>query len=139
MDPIAATGWSSKIGMNVVPPSVDFQTPPDADPRYQVLGSPGTPATAAIRPADAGPMYLNLSGSGVEACCGPCGPPRCAKAAPGASADKNAMKDSIRHEEVVMSGQYSKLEAGVWRLEVGVGSEVAIRDLTATHVNDLRK
>src|SRR6516164_9215419 len=79
MDPIAATGWSSKIGMNVVPPSVDFQTPPEAEPRYQVFGSPGTPATAAMRPAGAGPMYLNLSGSGVVACCGPCGPPpRCA-------------------------------------------------------------
>jgi hypothetical protein len=59
------------------------------------------------------------------------------------------MKDSIRHEEVVMSGQYSKVEAGVWRLEAGgwgleaggwrlkVGSEVANGDLTATLINDL--
>ena len=33
MAPIAATGWSSKIGTNVWPPSVDFHTPPDAEPR----------------------------------------------------------------------------------------------------------
>ena len=30
--PIAATGCSSKIGTKVTPLSVDFQTPPDADP-----------------------------------------------------------------------------------------------------------
>ncbi len=30
--PIAATRMPSKIGANVAPPSVDFQTPPDAAP-----------------------------------------------------------------------------------------------------------
>src|SRR5438874_840218 len=31
-DPIAMTGWLSKIGVKVLPPSVDFQMPPDAAP-----------------------------------------------------------------------------------------------------------
>ena len=30
IEPTADTGWSSKIGFQVSPPSVDFQTPPDA-------------------------------------------------------------------------------------------------------------
>jgi len=30
--PIEATGWSSKIGFQVSPPLVDFQTPPEAEP-----------------------------------------------------------------------------------------------------------
>jgi hypothetical protein len=33
IEPMAATGWSSKIGTNVAPASVDFHTPPDAEPR----------------------------------------------------------------------------------------------------------
>ena len=30
--PIAATGWSSKTGAQRLPPSVDFQMPPEAAP-----------------------------------------------------------------------------------------------------------
>jgi hypothetical protein len=30
--PIAATGSPSKMGVQLFPPSVDFQTPPDAAP-----------------------------------------------------------------------------------------------------------
>ena len=30
MEPIELVGWSSKIGFQVSPPSVDFQTPPEA-------------------------------------------------------------------------------------------------------------
>ena len=30
--PIACDVWSSKVGFQVVPPSVDFHTPPDAAP-----------------------------------------------------------------------------------------------------------
>ena len=30
IDPMDDVDWSSKIGLNVRPPSVDFQTPPDA-------------------------------------------------------------------------------------------------------------
>ena len=32
MAPIDWAGWSSKIGFQCVPPSVDFQTPPEAAP-----------------------------------------------------------------------------------------------------------
>ena len=38
--PMACTGWLSKMGRKVVPPSVVFQTPPDAEPMYQVEVSP---------------------------------------------------------------------------------------------------
>jgi hypothetical protein len=30
--PMAATGWSSKIGVKLSAPSIDFQTPPVAAP-----------------------------------------------------------------------------------------------------------
>ena len=30
IEPIDEIGWSSKIGFQVAPPSLDFQTPPDA-------------------------------------------------------------------------------------------------------------
>ena len=53
--PIACTGWSSKMGRQLAPPSVDFQIPPDADPAYQSAVSPSTPAIEAKRPPVAGP------------------------------------------------------------------------------------
>src|SRR5215471_3204407 len=55
-----------------------------------------------MRPAGAGPMYLNLSGSGVDAGCGPCGPPpRCASA----TAGKRRIATKVsRHEFVFMAG-----------------------------------
>ena len=53
--PIAATCWLSKIGAHLKPPSVDFHTPPEDAPAYQVSGSPGTPATAATRLPTCGP------------------------------------------------------------------------------------
>ena len=49
------------IGLNVWPPSSDFQTPPCAAAKYQVFGSPGTPATRVRRPPIAGPMERNAS------------------------------------------------------------------------------
>ena len=51
MSPIEETGWSSKMGLNVTPPSSVFQTPPDAAATYTVLGSPGIPSTSVTRPA----------------------------------------------------------------------------------------
>src|SRR5690349_3982950 len=50
--PIDCTLCLSKTGLNVVPESVDFQTPPDAAPTKRcVLPSlPGTAAIAAMRP-----------------------------------------------------------------------------------------
>ena len=36
--PIEYEGLSSKIGLNVVPAFVVFQTPPDATATYQVFG-----------------------------------------------------------------------------------------------------
>src|SRR6185437_16169512 len=75
--PIAATGSLSKIGVQRLPPSVDFHTPPDA-PAYQVSGSPGTPATAATRFPTAGPRKRNPYTPP-----GPPRPRRCANNEPG--------------------------------------------------------
>src|SRR6478735_5148655 len=54
--PIAWTGKLSEIGRNVAPLSIDFHTPPDAAPRYQTRGLPGTPLIAEMRPPSAGPI-----------------------------------------------------------------------------------
>ena len=49
--PIDCTGFLSKTGLNVVPPSSDFHTPPDAAPTYTVvLPLALCAATAATRP-----------------------------------------------------------------------------------------
>src|SRR5215469_10032895 len=49
--PIDCTGCLSNTGLNVVPPSGDFHTPPDAAPTYSVVLPPSLkPATAAMRP-----------------------------------------------------------------------------------------
>src|ERR1051325_11129440 len=69
-DPIACTPCLSNTGRNVLPLSVDFHTPPDAAPRYQVRESPTTPAIAAKRPPLAGPRNWKRIGAG------PVPPPR---------------------------------------------------------------
>src|SRR5205823_9305415 len=48
--------WSSNLGFHVAPTSVLFQTPPATPPKYQVVGSPGTPLTATTRPPRNGPI-----------------------------------------------------------------------------------
>src|SRR5690349_8858359 len=50
--PIDCTSCLSNTGLNVVPESVDFQTPPDAAPTISVVlpSLPGTAAIAAMRP-----------------------------------------------------------------------------------------
>src|SRR6185503_9370414 len=49
--PIDWTGCLSNTGLNVVPPSCDFHTPPDAAPtNSRVLPATTRAATAAIRP-----------------------------------------------------------------------------------------
>src|SRR4029453_1209557 len=45
----------SKRGVQFAPPSTVFQTPPATAPKYQVFGSPGTPAMAKARPPRNGP------------------------------------------------------------------------------------
>src|SRR5688572_23711709 len=60
IDPIDEMGCSSKTGFHVVPPSVVFQTPPEAVAAYAVDGSPGTPATRDTRPPAAGPTRRYL-------------------------------------------------------------------------------
>src|SRR5256885_7057306 len=51
MAPIDCTGFLSKIGLKVVPPSCDFQTPPEAAPTStMVLPSSLRAATAETRP-----------------------------------------------------------------------------------------
>src|SRR6201994_4458272 len=52
MAPIDCTSCLSNTDLNVVPPSVDFQTPPEAAPTYSsVLPSlPATASSAAMRP-----------------------------------------------------------------------------------------
>src|SRR5215472_2639774 len=50
--PMDCTGWRSKTGLKVVPESVDFHTPPDAEPTNIVTlpSFSGRAAMAAIRP-----------------------------------------------------------------------------------------
>src|SRR5689334_15234109 len=49
--PIDCTGCLSNTGRNVVPPSIDFHTPPDAAPTYRIVLPPSfAAATAATRP-----------------------------------------------------------------------------------------
>ena len=50
--PMDWTGCLSKTGLNVVPPSSDFHTPPEAEPTNRVILPSGSarPATAAMRP-----------------------------------------------------------------------------------------
>src|SRR5215475_3326781 len=52
MEPIDCTGCLSNTGWNVVPPSSDFQTPPDAAPTNTVVrpSSSWRAAIAAMRP-----------------------------------------------------------------------------------------
>src|SRR6185369_4823593 len=52
MAPIDCTGWSSNTGLKVVAPSLDFQTPPLAEPTNRVTlpDSSSKPASAEIRP-----------------------------------------------------------------------------------------
>src|SRR5512140_2769491 len=63
-DPIACTDCVSNTGTNVLPLSTDFQIPPEAAPRYQIFGSPATPAIDAMRPPAAGPRNWNLGAIG---------------------------------------------------------------------------
>src|SRR6202011_1964776 len=52
MAPIDCTGWSSKTGLKVGAPSVDFHTPPLAAPTNKLTlpDSSVKPASAAMRP-----------------------------------------------------------------------------------------
>src|SRR5579872_6631256 len=48
---VASEGWSSVSGVQLTPPSVVFQTPPEAAPIYITLLSRGSMAIALQRPA----------------------------------------------------------------------------------------
>ncbi len=50
MAPIEATGWSSKTGVQLRPPLIDFQTPPAAPPAYMTSGLDSTTSRAGRRP-----------------------------------------------------------------------------------------
>ena len=56
-DPIEYEGWSSNVGVHVIPAFDVFQTPPDPTATYQVAGSSGWTAMSAMRPPmSAGPI-----------------------------------------------------------------------------------
>src|SRR6266550_3101467 len=55
--PIDEISCLSKSGVQFAPPSSVFQTPPATAPKYQVLGSPGTPSMASARPPRNGPTW----------------------------------------------------------------------------------
>src|SRR5580700_1341203 len=58
-----AMGSASKIGSQVLPPFVVFQTPPPTAPKKYSLGLPGTPVTGITRPPRNGPiMRHRISG-----------------------------------------------------------------------------
>src|SRR5262245_58208652 len=60
--------YLSKTGLNVVPPSTDFHTPPPAEPTYSVRRSPSRPSIAAMRPdMVAGPIARSETPPNVSA------------------------------------------------------------------------
>jgi hypothetical protein len=59
--PIEAMGWLSKMGCQVIPAFVVFQTPPSTPPKKKVVPVAGTPVTAMERPPRKGPMSRHLS------------------------------------------------------------------------------
>src|SRR5512142_3271721 len=74
--PMACTSALSNTGTNRCPPSVDFHTPPDAEPTYHTAVSPGTPVIEAMRPPPAGPRSSKPTGDAFTVGLG-CGtPPR---------------------------------------------------------------
>src|SRR3981081_488893 len=65
MAPLDCTGCLSKTGLNVVPPSYDFHTPPLAAPTYTVvLPSSTRAATAETRPLRAAEPLLRAPRAG---------------------------------------------------------------------------
>src|SRR5512142_1265952 len=81
-----------------------------------MLGSPGTPATEAMRPAGAGPMYRNLNCSGVEACCGPAGPPLpWADPRPGRASRTHAATESVRQQDLMVMARNYSAQARWWK------------------------
>ncbi len=82
MSPIDSLGISSNCDCQWMPPSVDFQRPPVANPMYMIIGSFSAPSMSSSRPIiTAGPIDRNSnprsSGSldaltgGDEACGAP--------------------------------------------------------------------
>src|ERR1051326_6631230 len=69
-DPIAWDDSLSNVGFHVVPPSLDFHTPPDAAAAQKPPGWPATAAAAAIRPAGTGPAYSKCGAGTFRAGCG---------------------------------------------------------------------
>src|SRR6266545_497623 len=60
IEPVEEIGWSSNTGFQESPPSSDLQTPPEAVAAKKTLELPGTPATRATRPPQAGPRRRYL-------------------------------------------------------------------------------
>jgi hypothetical protein len=68
MAPMDCTGWRSNTGWNVVPPSVDFHTPPLAAPTYRVVLPPAwCAARAATRPLIAAEPMLRAPSPEITA------------------------------------------------------------------------
>src|SRR5512140_2298142 len=86
--PIEATGCESKIGFQVRPALVVFQTPPPTEPKYNVLGCPGTPLPPLTRPPRNGPMLLQRRPPKTAASTLPC----CARTRGSAAAANGAVR-----------------------------------------------
>src|SRR6476619_2543554 len=52
--------WPSVTGVQLMPPSVVFHSPPPTAPKYASRGRPFTPLTAMERPPRSGPMLRHL-------------------------------------------------------------------------------
>src|SRR3954462_3243835 len=65
MTPIEATGWSSKMGVQLSPPLTDFQTPPAAPPAYMMSVLDSTTSVAGRRAAG-GPPGVHDVGIGFD-------------------------------------------------------------------------
>ena len=100
--PMACTGSRSNTGPKLCPPSADFHTPPDAEPRYQMAVSPGTPDSEAMRPPLAGPANWKCSGCGAGG--GPPRPRRWAREGAAATGTSSRPARTERRRRAIMSG-----------------------------------
>src|ERR1035437_815810 len=121
IEPIEEIGCSSKIDFHVAPPSVDFQTPPDAMAAKYVDGSPGMPAARDTRPPAAGPMlrYLSALNSFGES----------RQAGLGSSCARSAIRDAAEHRNTAHNTRNREPENDM-RRSLPDGPRVSGRDGT---------
>src|SRR6267142_3372466 len=132
--PIDCTGSLSNTGLNVVPPLVDFHTPPEAAPAYTVRRVPScTAATAAMRPLMAAEPILRAPSPEMVSESTFAAPGCCAAASTGraASAEARAVVRSV----IIMARVLGLVRHGTREARIvdrNVGFDLVEGDLAAS-------